>query len=346
MQEKMIRQSARPLLRDRRSETMTVFDILAKRNADKLRAVRADGASIRYHLRMDGSEAGIIDVFELFNGVSLAFNSIPQGTASWDDIEPLELQIDWCLRGRFQLDDGIRLGDGELAVHDERIRKRSMRFPAPLYTGFTIRISRSEGAEVLSRLLSLDFDALAQRLTGSSGCKIYAPDPSMKALLESFWDIDEREPLMRLRLKALELISLVNATPRLAPRAEDYLQRSTIESLERGMRLLGSNLEHNVAVADVAEASCMGISAFKEKFTKAFGIAPMAYRRQCRMGRAAQLLVATNKNISDIALSVGYRNPSKFSAAFAATFGQSPSGYRAANSSGSVNLVNAFQPRE
>ena len=57
---------------------MTVFDILAKRNADKLRAVRADGASIRYHLRMDGSEAGIIDVFELFNGVSLAFNSIPK----------------------------------------------------------------------------------------------------------------------------------------------------------------------------------------------------------------------------------------------------------------------------
>lgn len=153
---------------------MTVFDILAKRNADKLRAVRADGASIRYHLRMDGSEAGAIDVFELFNGVSLAFNSIPQGTASWDDIEPLELQIDWCLRGRFQLDDGIRLGDGELAVHDERIRKRSMRFPAPLYTGFTIRISRSKGAEVLSRLLSFDFDALAQRLTGSSGCKIYA----------------------------------------------------------------------------------------------------------------------------------------------------------------------------
>ena len=133
-----------------------------------------------------------------------------------------------------RIDDGIRLGDGELAVHDERIRKRSMRFPAPLYTGFTIRISRSEGAEVLSRLLSFDFDALAQRLTGSSGCRIYAPDPSMKALLESFWDIDEREPLMRLRLKALELISLVNATPCLAPRAEDYLQRSTIESLERG----------------------------------------------------------------------------------------------------------------
>ena len=123
---------------------MTVFDILARRNADKLRAIRADGASVRYHLRMDDGTAGVIDAFELFDGVSLAFNSIPQGTATWDDVEPLELQIDWCLHGRFQLDDGIRLGEGELAVHDERVRKRSMEFPAPLYTGLTIRISRSE----------------------------------------------------------------------------------------------------------------------------------------------------------------------------------------------------------
>lgn len=99
------------------------------------------------------------------------------------------------------------------------------------------------------------------------------------------------------------------------------------------MRLLGSNLEQNVAVADAAEASCMGISAFKGTITK--GTALLVYRRQCRMGRAVQLLVATDKNTSDIALSVGYRNPSKLPAAFAATFGRSPSGYRAANSSGS-----------
>ena len=56
---------------------MTVFDILARRNADKLRAIRADGASVRYHLRMDDGTAGVIDAFELFDGVSLAFNSIP-----------------------------------------------------------------------------------------------------------------------------------------------------------------------------------------------------------------------------------------------------------------------------
>lgn len=205
------------------------------------------------------------------------------------------------------------------------------------------------GAESLSRSLptiGLDFDALAHRLAGPSGCRIYTPDPSTRALLESFWDIDDREPLTRLRLKTLELIALANATPHLAPRSEDYQRRSTIESLERGMGLLGSNLEQNVTVADAAKASCMGMSAFKEKFTKAFGVTPMAYRRQCRMTHAAQLLGATDKSVSDIALSVGYRNPSKFSAAFAATFGHSPSGYRAANRAGGTRSAIAFQSHE
>ena len=112
------------------------------------------------------------------------------------------------------------------------------------------------------------------------------------------------------------------------------------------MGLLGSNLEQNVTVADAAKASCMGMSAFKEKFTKAFGVTPMAYRRQCRMTHAAQLLGATDKSVSDIALSVGYRNPSKFSAAFAATFGHSPSGYRAANRAGGTRSAIAFQSHE
>ena len=56
---------------------MEVFDMLARRNADKLRAVGTDGASVRYHLRMNDGATGVIDAFELFDGVSLAFNNIP-----------------------------------------------------------------------------------------------------------------------------------------------------------------------------------------------------------------------------------------------------------------------------
>ena len=315
---------------------VTVFDILAKRNADKLRAVSADGASVRYHLRMSDGVVGIIDTFELLDGVSLMFNSIPRGTAEWGDVEPRELQIDWCLRGRFELETAngrtIRLGEGELAFHDERVRKRVMSFPAPLYTGLTLRIDRSAGAAALERALpecAIDLDGLTRRLTGDGGCTICTPDPSMHALLASFWDVDERAPLARLRLKALELVALADATPHLSPRAESYQRKDAIESLERGMKLLESDFEQDVTLCDAANAAHLSVSSFKERFAKAFGIPPMAYRRQCRLDHAAQLLETTNEGIAQIALSVGYRNPSKFSAAFAATFSRSPSEYRA-----------------
>lgn len=163
---------------------MTVLDIRAKRNADKLRAVEADGASVRYHLRMRDGVVGIIDAFELFDGVSLMFNSIPRGTAEWDDREPCELQIDWCRRGRFELDAAngraIRLNEGELAFHDERVLKRVMAFPSPLYTGLTLRIDRSVGAASLERALhgrTVDLDGLARRLTGEDGCTVCDPTP-------------------------------------------------------------------------------------------------------------------------------------------------------------------------
>lgn len=315
---------------------MTVFDILAKRNADKLRAVGADGTSVRYHLRMNDGVVGIIDTFELFDGVSLMFNSIPRGTAEWGDAEPRDLQIDWCLRGWFELETAngrtIRLGEGELAFHDERVSKRVMTFPAPLYTGFTLRIDRSAGVASLARALpecAVNLERLSRRLTGESGCAICAPDPSMRALLASFWDVDKRAPLARLRLKALELVTLIDATPRLSPRIESYQRKGAIESLERGMRLLESDYARDVMLKDAASAAHMSVSSFKERFVKAFGISPMAYRRQCRLEHAAQLLETTNESIAQIALSVGYRNPSKFSAAFAAVFLRSPSEYRA-----------------
>jgi AraC-like DNA-binding protein len=43
------------------------------------------------------------------------------------------------------------------------------------------------------------------------------------------------------------------------------------------------------------------------------------------MERARQLLLERNLNVSEVALRVGYQNPSKFAAAFRREFGISPS---------------------
>ncbi|WP_417134091.1 helix-turn-helix transcriptional regulator [Rubneribacter badeniensis] len=100
------------------------------------------------------------------------------------------------------------------------------------------------------------------------------------------------------------------------------------------MRLLESDLESAVTLRDAANAADMSVSSFKERFVRAFGISPMAYRRQCRLECAARLLETTGESVARIALSVGYRNPSKFSAAFASAFSHSPSEHRALHRDG------------
>lgn len=60
-------------------------------------------------------------------------------------------------------------------------------------------------------------------------------------------------------------------------------------------------------------------------FHKAFGITPVAYRRQLRMQRARELLVSSSMNVSETAYSVGFADPLYFSKIFRGTYGVTPS---------------------
>ena len=72
----------------------------------------------------------------------------------------------------------------------------------------------------------------------------------------------------------------------------------------------------------------MSLTAFKECFKGIYGASPAAYVRSMRMDMAAKMLRGTDMRVVDIATSVGYDSPSKFSAAFKAATGLAPSEYR------------------
>jgi AraC family transcriptional activator of mtrCDE len=80
----------------------------------------------------------------------------------------------------------------------------------------------------------------------------------------------------------------------------------------------------------LAQAASLSRSAFMARFTKAFGIPPLAALRELRMRHAAKLLDANILQIDQIAKVVGYDNRSSFSRAFRAIYELDPSEYRAA----------------
>lgn len=80
-------------------------------------------------------------------------------------------------------------------------------------------------------------------------------------------------------------------------------------------------------VEDFASKMSMGRTLFFRRIKEVTGYSPKEYLRITRMNRAAQLLVSSGKNVSEVAYSVGMSDPLYFSKCFKQQFGVAPSVY-------------------
>jgi AraC family transcriptional regulator, transcriptional activator of the genes for pyochelin and ferripyochelin receptors len=73
----------------------------------------------------------------------------------------------------------------------------------------------------------------------------------------------------------------------------------------------------------------VGLNDFKLKrgFRQVFGTTVFGYLHEHRMERARQLLEERRLNVTAVACTVGYANPSHFAGAFKRKFGVNPSAY-------------------
>jgi len=84
------------------------------------------------------------------------------------------------------------------------------------------------------------------------------------------------------------------------------------------------------SVDSLAASASMSRTAFATTFATSFGQTPMAFVREVRLRRAAELLRTTRLSIDGVARAVGYDSRSQFSRAFQRLFSESPGRYRQA----------------
>ena len=82
---------------------------------------------------------------------------------------------------------------------------------------------------------------------------------------------------------------------------------------------------------EFASAMAMGRSVFFRKVKGVTGYTPKEYLRVMRMKKAAELLLAGDKTVSEITYMVGINDPFYFSRCFKAQFGMSPTAYQKEN---------------
>ena len=132
---------------------MKSLEYLATRNAGRFDIVEKDGPRTVFRLALDNGASGIVEDWELFEGVNLTFNDIPHGSLTWKSSEPRSLHIEWCQQGRGEIASAngksYFIHERECAVHDQRIIKRQMRYPMPRYVGLTLSIEYETGSSTL-----------------------------------------------------------------------------------------------------------------------------------------------------------------------------------------------------
>jgi AraC-like DNA-binding protein len=99
------------------------------------------------------------------------------------------------------------------------------------------------------------------------------------------------------------------------------------ERLAVALRRMHGSMARAWTVTELAKEAALSRSVFFTRFSRAVGIAPMAYLLRWRMALAKQLLRHAGTGVAEVAGRVGYGSASAFSVAFTRHVGQAPTSY-------------------
>lgn len=84
----------------------------------------------------------------------------------------------------------------------------------------------------------------------------------------------------------------------------------------------------DVSVADMVRNSELPARTFQRRFKLATGLSPKQYLQELRIERARDLLIETDRPVSDICFAVGYNDPPSFVRLFSRLSGLTPGAFR------------------
>nr|WP_197486570.1 AraC family transcriptional regulator [Mucilaginibacter sp. L294] len=113
------------------------------------------------------------------------------------------------------------------------------------------------------------------------------------------------------------LIAIKNLLPTLSKRSLPIMLPNTDHALmQKVMKYLQDNISHRLVIAHVSEHFAMSDRSLSRLFQAQLRISFLQYVKTLRMITAIEMIVKTQKTISDIAFEVGYSTTASFSDTF------------------------------
>jgi AraC family transcriptional regulator len=152
-------------------------------------------------------------------------------------------------------------------------------------------------------------------------------DPLLTAVLTAMWREAEAHGHVSaffehgLLIVANRLLELPTVEPSIIRRLSDPQLKRAVERIEDA-------LAEDLTIGELAGLAGMSRHHFSRAFKAATGLPPYEYLTRRRVERAKSLLEASDANVMQIALLVGFTNPSQFAAAFRRVTGHTPTTWR------------------
>lgn len=283
----------------------------------------------------DGS--GKMTAYRLFPGIELIYSefstqSCYQSTSLDSDV----LEINYCRSGRFECEFEhnrfIYMGEGDVTVSLMSNKMLRSSFPLGAYRGVAFMIYQKQAQEFLCVLpedMRPDLKQIIRHLglhTRPFGMRM---SEQTELLFGKLYERSPQKQLGLLKLNVLEMLfSLGTCSPAQTGERQRYYTQKQVRAAKEIHALFHQYPERHYTLSELAASHGIGTTLLKNCFRDIYGCPLFTYLRAYRMQYAAQLLLTTERSVTDIACHVGYANPGKFAAAFRAYIGHSPLGYR------------------
>lgn len=278
---------------------------------------------------------GLVERWTVFPGVVVSHSLYRAGRCVCCPAPPGDLlRIDHCRVGRaaWETEDGAGrcLGPGEVSVHVTDGRTGSVtEFPAGCYEGVAVTVEldalEREPPEIL-REAGVSGRRLREIFGGPGSCTVMPAGPRNEYLFSPLYTPPPGLRLPWLKLKVQELL-LFFSVPEPETRPDQYASQQ-IEIIQSVHRQLTEHLDRRFTIEELSKQYLINTSSLKAGFKRVYGLPIASYMKEYRMRKAAGLLLETGDSIAGIAARTGYRNQSKFTAAFRELFQMTPTAYR------------------
>lgn len=281
---------------------------------------------------------GTITIYEVFPGVSLAYNDFHMRYYDSAFCPGRELLcIDHCREGRLEYpakDDAYSYVEaGDLKLDRHLTHTGHFEMPLSHYHGAMVSFDLEKACRSLP-LEMKDFP-VNLRLLQDKYCNDIYPTviraaPSIEHIFGELYAVPEKIKLPYFKVKILELLLYLDALE-LPDRPEEkpYFYKSQVEKVKAIQLFLAEHMDENHTQESLSARFDIPLTTMKRCFKSVFGVSIGDWLTQYRMNRAAVLLrTSKERNVAEIAGQVGYDSPSKFAMAFRKVMGMSPVEYR------------------